>query len=49
MLVFLTFMPIGAIIGGIGCGALFGFMAARDDAIAVRPASPGPNGGRPGR
>jgi hypothetical protein len=39
MLVFLTFMPIGAIIGGIGCGALFGFMAARDDAIAVRPES----------
>ena len=36
MLVFLTFMPIGAIIGGVGCAVLFGFMAARDDAVAVQ-------------
>jgi hypothetical protein len=35
-LVFLTFLPLGAIIGGVGCAALFGFMAARDDAIPVR-------------
>ena len=40
MLVFFTFMPIGAIIGSLGCAVLFGFMAARDDAIAVRPESP---------
>jgi hypothetical protein len=40
MLVFFTFMPIGAIIGGLGCAVLFGFMAARDDAITVRPESP---------
>jgi hypothetical protein len=39
MLVFFTFMPIGAIIGGLSCAVLFGFMA-RDDAIAVRPESP---------
>lgn len=36
-LVFLTFMPIGALIGGLGCAALFGLMAARDDTIAVQP------------
>jgi hypothetical protein len=36
-LVFLTFMPIGAIIGGLGCAVLFGLMAARDDAIAIQP------------
>jgi hypothetical protein len=40
MLVFFTFMPVGAIIGGLGCAVLFGFMAARDDAIAVRPEAP---------
>jgi hypothetical protein len=40
MLVFLTFMPLGAAIGGLGGALLFGVMAARDDAIAVerRPA-----------
>jgi hypothetical protein len=37
MLVFFTFMPIGAIIGGLGCAVLFGLMAARDDAIAIQP------------
>jgi hypothetical protein len=36
MLVFFTFMPIGAIIGGLGCAVLFGLMVARDDAIAIR-------------
>ena len=40
VLVFFTFMPVGAIIGGLGCAVLFGFMAARDDAIAVRPELP---------
>ena len=40
MLVFFTFMPIGAIMGGLGCAVLFGLMAARDDAIAVRPEAP---------
>ncbi|MGA2057968.1 MAG: hypothetical protein ABSG88_22015 [Bradyrhizobium sp.] len=49
MLVFFTFMPIGAIIGGIGCAVLFGLMAARDDAIVVQPAPPAPQEGRSGR
>ena len=35
MLVFFTFMPLGAAIGGIGGAALFGLLAVRDDAIAV--------------
>ena len=35
MLVFLTFMPLGAAIGGLGGALLFGLMAMRDDAIAV--------------
>jgi hypothetical protein len=35
MLVFFTFMPLGAAIGGV-CGAvLFGRLAARDTAIAI--------------
>jgi hypothetical protein len=37
MLVFFTFMPVGAMIGGLGCAVLFGLMAARDDAIAIQP------------
>jgi hypothetical protein len=41
MLVFLTFMPFGAGIGGIGGAILFGVMAARDAEIAIE--------GRPGR
>jgi len=49
MLVFFTFMPLGAVIGGIGCAVLFGLMAARDDDIVVQPAPPAPNEGRPGR
>ncbi|KJC45493.1 hypothetical protein [Bradyrhizobium sp. LTSP857] len=35
MLVFFTFMPLGAVIGGIGGAALFGLLAMRDDAIAI--------------
>jgi hypothetical protein len=35
MLVFLTFMPLGAAIGGIGGAALFALLAMRDDAIAI--------------
>ena len=49
MLVFFTFMPIGAIIGGFGCAVLFGLMAARDGAIAIQPGPPAPNEGRPGK
>jgi hypothetical protein len=30
MLVFFTFMPLGAGIGGLGCALLFALMAARD-------------------
>ncbi len=40
MLVFLTFMPGGAVIGGLGCAVLFGFMAARDDTIAIQRETP---------
>ena len=35
MLVFFTFMPLGAAIGGIGGALLFGVMAFRDNAIAI--------------
>ena len=35
MLVFFTFMPLGAAIGGIGGALLFGLLARRDDAIAI--------------
>jgi hypothetical protein len=35
MLVFLTFMPLGAVIGGLGGALLFGVMAARDAEIAI--------------
>ncbi|WFU42639.1 hypothetical protein QA640_09345 [Bradyrhizobium sp. CB82] len=35
MLVFFTFMPLGAVIGGVGGAVLFGLLAMRDDAIAV--------------
>ncbi len=42
MLVFFTFMPLGAAIGGLGGALLFGVIAARDAEIAVRqePAAP---------
>jgi len=39
MLVFFTFMPAGAMIGGLGCAALFGLMTARDEEIAVKSES----------
>ncbi|HEV2154176.1 hypothetical protein [Bradyrhizobium sp.] len=35
MLVFFTFMPLGAAIGGIGGAVTFGLLALRDDAIAI--------------
>ena len=35
MLVFLTFMPVGAMIGGVCGGLLLGLLAYRDNAIAV--------------
>jgi hypothetical protein len=35
MLVFFTFMPLGAAIGGIGGALLFGLLAARDAAISI--------------
>ena len=39
MLVFFTFMPLGAAIGGIGGALLFGVIAIKDAEIAVeRPA-----------
>ena len=35
MLVFFTFMPLGAMIGGLGGGFLFGLLAFRDSEIAI--------------
>ncbi|TMK40707.1 MAG: hypothetical protein E6G70_27300 [Alphaproteobacteria bacterium] len=35
MLVFFTFMLLGAIIGGLGGALLFGVLALRDSAIAI--------------
>jgi hypothetical protein len=35
MLVFFTFMPLGAAIGGIGGALLFGVIAIRDAEIAI--------------
>jgi hypothetical protein len=35
MLVFFTFMPLGAMIGGLGGGFLFGILAFRDSEIAI--------------
>ena len=35
MLVFFTFMPLGAAIGGLGGAALFGVIAMRDAEIAI--------------
>ncbi len=35
MLVFFTFMPLGAIIGGLGGALLFGVLALHDAAIAI--------------
>jgi hypothetical protein len=39
MLVFFSFMPAGAMIGGVGAAIWFGIMAARDDEIAVESES----------
>ena len=41
MLVFFTFMPLGAAIGGIGGALLFGVIAVRDAEIAIER-QPGP-------
>jgi hypothetical protein len=49
MLVFFTFMPVGARTGGIGGAVFFGVMAVRDDAIAIQPGPPARNEGRPGK
>src|SRR5215469_4604617 len=35
MLVFFTFMPMGAILGGLGGAFLFGLLAFRDNEIAI--------------
>jgi hypothetical protein len=35
MLVFFTFMPMGAILGGLGGAFLFGLLAFRDSEIAI--------------
>jgi hypothetical protein len=35
MLVFFTFLPVGAVIGGIGGAVLFALLAFRDSAIAI--------------
>jgi hypothetical protein len=35
MLVFFTFMPLGAMIGGLGGAFLFGLLAFRDNEIAI--------------
>jgi hypothetical protein len=35
MLVFFTFMPLGAMIGGLGGAFLFGLLAFRDGEIAI--------------
>ncbi len=42
MLVFMTFMPLGAAIGGLGGALLFGVIAMRDAEIAIerQPARP---------
>jgi hypothetical protein len=44
MLVFFTFMPLGAMIGGLGGAFWFGVLAFRDSEIAIeRERSPGPD------
>jgi hypothetical protein len=49
MLVFFTFMPVGAMIGGLAGGVFFAVMAARDDKIAIRPGPAASHEGRPGK
>ena len=39
MLVFFTFMPIGALLGAVGGALLFGVMAARNGDVAMEPLS----------
>jgi len=39
MLVFFTFMPAGAMIGGFGGAAMFGLIAARDDEMVMESES----------
>jgi hypothetical protein len=39
-LVFFTFMPIGAIIGGLGGALLFGLLAFHDNEIAIEREQP---------
>jgi hypothetical protein len=48
MLVFFTFMPVGAILGGLGGAFLFGLLAFRDNEIAIErePARHGEPQGR---
>jgi hypothetical protein len=36
---FFTFMPLGAMIGGLGGAFLFGLLAFRDGEIAIEPES----------
>ena len=43
MLVFFTFMPLGAVIGGIGGALLFGIIAIRDAEIAIERRPVGSN------
>ena len=42
MLVFFTFMPLGAAIGGLGGALLFGVIAIRDAEIAARTGARAP-------
>ncbi len=42
MLVFFTFMPLGAMIGGLGGALLFGVIATRDAEIAISREPPAP-------
>ena len=42
MLVFFTFMPLGAAIGGVGGALLFGVIAIRDAEIAIEQAAGAP-------
>lgn len=37
MLVFFTFMPVGALIGGLAGAFVLGLLAYRDNAIAIKP------------
>ena len=48
MLVFFTFMPLGAMVGGLGGALLFGVIAARDAEIAIRQEPPAPFDGKIG-